>query len=117
MSFQINRLLDEVKTLAGLLKLKVRVEGGCKEDYFTLMQHIEKIIQLEERINSQSKHYEDLENEVVSLRKTCEKFTELSGSIELLNGKYKLMLSQANSEKAKLQEENIDIRSNFPYFL
>ena len=105
-----DRLLAEVRTLAGLLKMKIRVENGSKETYSKLTVCIDRLIQLEEKANEQLNYYSELEVEVISLRKTCDKFTELSDSIQLLNSKYKQQIAQLSSEKQKLSEEMIDIR-------
>jgi CII-binding regulator of phage lambda lysogenization HflD len=112
MNLQITnaRLIEEVKTLASLLKMKIRVESGSKDSYNKLVHHIDKIIALEEKAQEQSSYYNQLESEVQTLRKTCEKFSELSESVQLLHSRYKQQISQLNSEKTLMNEEIIDIR-------
>ena len=104
------RLLDEVKTLTRLLKMKVRVENGSNEIYTKVMIHLDNLIRLEEKANDQSKYYNELDIEVNTLRKTCEKYSELSESVQLLTVKNKKNISQLKSDNKKLNEDIADIR-------
>lgn len=105
-----SRLFEEVKTLSSLLKMKIRVEAGPKDNYSKLTLCIDKLLQIEEKASNALRYTSDLEKEVQMLRKTCEKYSELSESVQLINSKYKLQISQLSSEKALLQNELSNIR-------
>ena len=74
------------------------------------MIHLDNLIRLEEKANDQSKYYNELDIEVNTLRKTCEKYSELSESVQLLTVKNKKNISQLKSDNKKLNEDIADIR-------
>ena len=104
------RLIQEVKTLASLLKMKIRVENGSNETYSKLAASIEKIIEIEEQLHNQENYYSKLEIENSNLRQTCDKFSELSESVQLLHNKYKQQVVQLTNDKNALNEQLANIR-------
>lgn len=111
------RLVEENKVLASLLKMKVRTSNGDKETYLKLDSLIAKLLELESRAHGQTEYYEKLEHEVVMLRKTCEKFSEVSESLKILHAKHKQQISDLTLESAGKNEIITNIRIFLSYFL
>ena len=111
------RLLEELKTVTCLLKMKIRVESSGSKDFSKLTTSLTAILNYETQLSSQLKYVSDLESELKQLRSTCEKFSELSESVSLIHSKYKQQIHQLSLDNSKLSEENSNIRVLFPYIL
>lgn len=111
------RLIEELKTVTSLLKMKIRVESSGSKDFAKLTTSLAAILNYEIQLSSQLKYVSDLESEVKQLRSTCEKFSELSESVSLIHSKYKHQIHQLTQENSKLSEENSNIRVPIPKIL
>ena len=113
MSLELNnkRLLEELKTVTSLLKMKIRTESSSSnKDYNKLLTAIDSVIKHESQLLSQVNFYTSLESEVKQLRSTCEKFSELTESVSLIHQKYKNQIASLTQEKNKSLEEILNIR-------
>lgn len=97
----VNRLAQENKELYSLLKMKFRVESPKSHAMKTLREQIERLFTLEDSVLSQISYFKSLEEEIVKLRRTCDKFSELSSTAQATHIQYKALLESANSEKSK----------------
>jgi DNA repair ATPase RecN len=105
------RLLEELKTVISLLKMKIRTESSApNKDYNKLLTALDSILKHESQVLSQVNYYTSLESEIKQLRNTCEKFSELTESVSLIHQKYKNQVTSLTQEKTKLSEEILNIR-------
>lgn len=104
------RLLEEFKTVTSLLKMKIRTESSSNKDLAKIQAALDSLLKHESQLLSQISYYTSLESEVAQLRKTCEKFSDLTESVSLIHQKYKNQVSVLTQEKLKLSEEISNIR-------
>ncbi|CAG9314950.1 unnamed protein product [Blepharisma stoltei] len=106
------RLLKEVKELISILKMKIRTDCPKNKVYEQLTLRIDSLAKFEEQAISEINYTKELEEEVFRLRKTCDKFSELSSSVQLLHENYKEEIKSLTNDKNQLANENSQLKSS-----